>query len=156
MIEDKDREWKFSLDLPDFEAIFVLTAVCILSGIFVAVSLVIAFTLSTSYFDGLSMVSFESADSFFKTIGDTLLYLGGMVFALSSILFLRAFLKSLVTLYDFSIKGDKESPLKIPDTVKSLYQSVLVGGGAAILIFIGIILTQLYDIISDSLILGGW
>ena len=156
MIEDKDREWKFSLDLPDFEAIFVLTAVCILSGIFVAVSLVIAFTLSTSFFEGLTIVSFDDGDAFFRTIGDTFLYIGGLLFALSSIFFLRAFLGSLVTLYDFSIKGDKNSSLKIPDTVKSLYQSVMVGGGAGILIFLGIILTQLYDLLSDSLIIGGW
>ena len=153
MLEDKNKEWKFNLELPDIESIFVLTAVCILSGIFMAVSLVIAFTLSTSYFDGLSTLSFDSTDRFLSTLGDTLLYIGGIVFAVGSILFFRALLSSLVALYGFTIRG--ENTTKIPAVVKKLYVSVVVGGGAVVLIFIGIILSQLYDLISSSLVAGG-
>jgi len=154
MLEDKNRQWKFNLELPDIESIFILTAVCIVSGIFMAVSLVIAFTLSASYFDGLSTLSTDSMDSIFRTLGDTLLYIGGLVFAVSSILFFRAFLSSLVSLFEFTIKGEPAG--KIPLTVKKLYVSVVVGGGAVILIFVGIILSQLYDLLSDYLIVGGW
>jgi len=154
MLEDRDKEWKFNLELPDIESIFILTAVCILSGIFMAVSLVIAFTLSSSYFDGLSGLSFDSADAFLSTLGDTLLYIGGIIFAISSIFFFRALLGSLVALYSFTIRG--ESTAKIPATVKKLYVSVWVGGGAALLIFVGIIISQLYDLIADYLVVGGF
>jgi len=153
MLEDKSKEWKFSLELPDFESIFVLTAVCVLSGIFMAVSLVIAFSLSGSYFDELTSLSFDSVNSFLSTIGDTLLYIGGFVFAISSILFFRAFLSSLVALYNFTIKG--ESAGEIPGTVKKLYVSVVVGGGAVLLIFIGIVISQFYEFIGNYLVTGG-
>jgi len=159
MLADKDQKWRFSLELPDIESIFVLTAVTILSGIFVAVSLIVAFSLSSGYFEGLSTLSTDSLDGFLSTIGDTFLYMGGLIFAFSAILFFRAFLNSLVSLYNFAFKGEQVTNLKavnIPGAVKKLYVSVVVGGGAVLLIFIGIILSQLYNFLSNYLIIGGW
>ncbi len=156
MLEDKNTEWKLNLDLPDFESIFVLTAVTIVSGLFVAVSLLVAFPLTDGYFEGRNTLeTSEGLDGYMRTAGDTLSYVGGFIFAISAILFFSSFLKSLEALYEFTMKGGDNAVRKLPLAVKSLYRSVWVGGFAVLLIFIGIIITQIYDLTADYLFIGG-